>query len=288
MSSSKSATDPASAPVAPIDRFSATAAKLMVRTAANGLPGPNAPIDFDSGAPFITTGRGPAGQIVKYYNFDVQSTTPAPIYAFFRKGASMPIDGQLNVVGVIPGDAGYNDFWAVQKVTVPDGYVANSVTSVADVTAAGYPVEDTGMLVNCPIVPKGSTAMLRYDAESPGLTRGWYQGTIVYYFNFFEVPIVPVAGRVPTSPIYVTFNVNPDPTVATSGPASGFEEEPGTMQTHNVPATLPGDAGYSPLWAVHIYDDADFAKVMDLPTALAAKLLQPNGPTVNCPIVSVH
>ena len=60
------------------------------------------------------------------------------------------------------------------------------------------------------------------------------------------------------------------------------------MQTHNVPSTLPTQAGYSPLWAVRIYDDADFASVMDLATASEAKLLEPNGPKVNCPIVSVE
>jgi hypothetical protein len=31
---------------------------------------------------------------------------------------------------------------------------------------------------------------------------------------------------------------------------SGFRIEPNSPQTHNVPATLPGDPGYSPLWLV--------------------------------------
>lgn len=114
---------------------------------------------------------------------------------------------------------------------------------------------------------------------------GWYRDQVVYYFNFFEADLAPAAGVVPTSPIYVTFNANPgDPG---GGPASGFVTEPGTAQTHNVPATLPGDPGYSPLWAVHIYDNAAFGTVMNLDTASAAKMLEPNGPTVNCPIVSV-
>jgi hypothetical protein len=281
------ALDPDTAPKVVVDRFSEKAAKLMVRTAENGLPVAGAAIDFDTGEPFITKGRGPGGETVKYYNFDVQPTQPAPIYALFRKGESKPVEGQLNIVDVLPGDPGYNDFWLVSKVTVPADYVANTVTSVAEIFDAGYDVAGTDMIVNCPIVPDGSTAKLRFmPTESPELTRGWYRDEVVYYFNFFEAPLMLRAGMVSTSPIYVTFNKNPgDPG---GGPASGFVVEPGTDQTHNVPATLPGDFGYSPLWAVHIYDDAAFASVMNLGTATAAKLLEPNGPTVNCPIVSVQ
>src|SRR5262249_39952826 len=153
--------------------------------------------------------------------------------------------GQLNIVDVLPGDAGYNDFWAVSKVTVPADYVANTVTSVAEIMAAGYQVTSTDMIVNCPIVPDGATAKLRFKStESPDLTRGWYRDQVVSYFNFSEADIVAAGGMVPTSPIYVTFNKNPGE--SGGGPASGFVVEPGTEQTHNVPASLPGHAGYSP------------------------------------------
>ena len=59
------------------------------------------------------------------------------------------------------------------------------------------------------------------------------------------------------------------------------------MQTHNVPAVLPGQPGYSPLWAVSIYDDAAFSSVANLETAAAAARIGP-GPLVNCPVVSVQ
>jgi hypothetical protein len=280
--------DPATAPHVEVDRFSSSAGMLMVRDGTNGLPGPNEPIDFDSGAPFVTQGFGPAGEVVKYYNFDVQPTAPAPIYALFRAGEDKPVSGQLNVVDVVPGDEGYNDFWQVMKVTVPSDYVANTVTSAAEIRAQGFSVESTDMLVNCPIVPEGSSAKLRVDSEPTGLSHGWYRDRVVSYLTFSEAALSAGAqGEVPLAPIYVTFNVNPAPDEPMSGPASGFRVESGSMQTHNVPATLPTDPGYSPLWAVHIYDDADFASVMDLATASKAKILEPNGPTVNCPIVAV-
>src|SRR5690242_12732475 len=91
MSISRQPLDPETAPKVMVDRFSEKAAKLMIRTADNGLPAAGTAVDFDSGEPFITQGRGPGGEIVKYYNFDVQPTAPAPIYALFREGESSPV-----------------------------------------------------------------------------------------------------------------------------------------------------------------------------------------------------
>lgn len=283
--------DPATAPKASIDRFSAEAGTLMIRNSTNGLPAPNEPIDFDSGEPFITQGLGPNGEVVKYYNFDVQPIHSAPIFAFFREGEATPVDGQLNVIGVIPGDVGYTDFWHVHKVTVPMDYVANSLTSVAEVMASGYTIERTNIIVNCPVVPEGSTALLRFGGGDNGLVMGWYEDQVVFYFDFSEKTLtvtLPPEGHpdVPLSDIFVTFNINPDQ--AGGGPESGFMTEPGTAQTHNVLATLPADAAYSPLWDVDVYDNADFDTVQDLVTAQAATILAEGAVTVNCPVVQVN
>lgn len=273
----------------PVDRFSTSAAHLFVRNDMNNFPGANMPVDFDNIPAFITKGLGPQGQYVKYYNFDVQSTTPAPIYVLFKQGSEMPVSGQLNIVNVIPGDAGYNDFWQVYKVTVPQSYVANTVTSYDQIMEMQYPVMATDMLVNCPIVPKGSKAALRYNAsESKDLTRGWYKNKVVYYFNFFEKELMVQNGMVPTSDIYVAFNINPD--MDMGGPASGFKTEDmmATGQTHNVPETIPMDAAYSPLWDVQIYDNMKFGSVSNLGTAMMAPIKAMDAAIVNCPIVSVQ
>ena len=221
-----------------------------------------------------------------YYNFDVQSTTPAPIYVLFRKGESSPVPGQLNIVDVIPGDSGYNDFWRVNKVTVPADYKANTLASLKAIKDGGYPIEQTGTLVNCPIVPDGSSATHRLSGSDTGLHAGWYRDMVVSYFTFGEADLmIDANGKVPTSPIYVAFNVNSG--MANGGPASGFRMEPGTMQTHNVVASLPGDMHYSPLWLVSPYDTMDFGKVKDLMTAASAMAESVGPATVNCPVFSV-
>jgi hypothetical protein len=276
--------DPVTAVRVPIDRFSASAAMLFVRTAENGLPAANAPIDMDTG-PFITSGLGPNGERITYYNFDVQPVGPAPIFVLYREGQSTPVQGQLNIVDVIPGEAGYNDFWQVMKVTVPASYVANSITSVDEIRTLGLTVEPTSAIVNCPIVPEGSVARL-HIGPSTGLTLGWYRGQVVSYFNFDEAPLAATAqGEVPVAPIFVSFTINPD--APGGGAASGFKTEPGSDQTHNVAGALPGGPGYSPLWNVLVYDNAAFASVSDLTTAGQAPQLGSAG-IVNCPIVAVE
>lgn len=277
--------DPDLAPIQAVDRFSETAGHLQVRTPENGLPAANAPVDFDQG-PFVTRGLTPAGNPVSYYNFDVQPTDPGAVYTLYEAGAASPVDGQLDIVDAIPGEAGYSDFRRVVKVTVPAGYVANTHASLDDLTLAGLAMEDTDALVNAPIVPPGSVAPRRHGGGSASLVRGWYRGMVVSYFTFEETRLQMTAGMVPTSPIWVTFNVNPDQ--PEGGPGSGFKVEEGTMVTHNVVATVPGDAGYSPLWAVQVYDNADFDTVMDAATAAAANQLAANVATVNCPIVAME
>jgi len=278
-------TDPAEAPRATVDRFSEAAGTLHVRASNADLPGADEPIDFDD--QFLTTGFGPDGEVVRYYDFDVQPTAPAPIFAFVRENGD-PVEGQLNVVGVVPGDEGYNDFWQVNKVTVPDEYEANAVTDVGTLMETDYDIEATSVVKNCPVVPEGSTASMRHadDGSPTGLVEGWYGGEVVSYFLFGEAPLAAQGGSVPLSPIYVSFNTNPGQDGG--GPPSGFMTEDGSDQTHNVVATLPGDAGYSPLWDVNVYDNADFDAVSDLDSALDAEVLAAGAAHVNCPVVSVN
>lgn len=273
------------APRVSVDRFSATAGHLFVRNGSNGLPAANAPINLDNG-PFITLGLDKNGNHVAYYNFDVQPTAPQPIYVFFKSDQSTPIAGQNNIINTIPGDANYNDFWLVNKVIAPDNYVPNTITSAAQVLSSGYTIIPTNAIVNCPVVPFGSTAnRSKVTGQASTLTLGWYKDKAVAYFSFEEAPLSTTgSGLVPLSPIYVMFNINPDSSNPASGPASGFRVEPNTQQTHNVIASIPGDANYSPLWSVLVLDNANFPSVSDLSSA-ASFTSTPAGANVNCPVV---
>lgn len=269
------------APKVSVDRFSDAVATLFKRSANSALPIANAAIAFDS-APFITKGLGPTGAHVVYYNFDAQSTTPDDIYVFFdSKGTKVP--GQNNVIPTVPGDTGYNDFWRVSKVTVPSGYQPNVLQSEAEIIASGYPIVRTDVIVNCPVVPFGSTANRSKTAGvASALTLGWYKGQAVAYFNFDEATLTAIKDQVPTDDIYVMFNI--DPGQIGGGPASGFKTETGTDQTHNVLASVPGAADYSPLWAVSFISNVNFSAVTNL-TSAETFTRKSVGANVNCPVV---
>lgn len=143
----------------------------------------------------------------------------------------------------------------------------------------------TETVVNCPVVPEGSVAVQRLRGRAE-LFRGWYAGKLVHYFSFEEHPLTVVADQVPLASIFVTFNINPDQ--PGGGPPSGFVTEPGSTATHNVVDSVPGTAGYSPLWSVNVYDRADFDAVTDLASAETSTVLATGVALVNCPVVSMH
>lgn len=277
--------DPETAPRRPVDRFSGEAATLLDRAEVDGLPGPDQPIDLDA-APFLVRGLGPAGERTVHYHLDVQLRDPVLIYVFFREGEALPLLGQLPVAGYLPGDHGYTDFWRVARVDVPADYVPNTVTSVGAINEGGYPVTVTDAIVNCPVVPPGSTATRRRGsgASDVGLHRGWYRDQVFHYLTFEETPLTTVDGPAPVAPLYATFNVNPP--AAGGGFASGFMTEAGGAQTHTVAAALDG-AAYSSLWQVQIYDNADFASVTDLASAQAATVVQADALLWNAPLVEI-
>src|SRR4029079_3245640 len=198
--------DPDQAPIAAVDRFSDKAAHLQLRTPDNHIPGPNQPVDFDTG-PFITQGLSPTtGKPVRYYNFDVQTTTPAPVYVLYREGDGKPVAGQLDIIDTLPGEKGYNDFRQFWRGWVPTDYVPNTITDAGALSQAGYKTENTNTLRNMP-VPDKSTARERSKGESAELHRAWYRGQVAKFFSFEKAPLS--GNSVSLSPIYVSFNINP-------------------------------------------------------------------------------
>lgn len=261
-----------------IDRFGHRAG-LLRRADTTDLPAPGAAIDLDR-PPFLNQGLGPDGKPVRYYHFDVQSRVPAPRYRVVREGSREPLEGQQDLVDLLPQDRGYSDFWRLHFVEVPEGFAAGTFTSVAQVLASGLKVTADDFASNCPIVPAGSRAR----AVDVTRRRLLYRGSEIECLEL-GAPLLLEQGMVPTSPIYVTFRL--DPAAPGGGPPSGFRTEPGTAQTHNVLFSLPGDLDYSPLWDVHIYANVDFPAVRDAESARQARVVA-KGPLVNCPVVQAE
>jgi hypothetical protein len=275
--------DPDQAPIAKVDRFSDAAGKLLVRSADKRLPGPNQPIDFDT-PPFNVLGFSPAGEPTLYYHLDVQSTTPAPVYILYREDEDNPVQDQLDIIDTLPGEQGYNDFRQVWKVWVPKDYVANTITDASMLQQAGYKMEKTDQLLNLAVVPDKSRARVRFKGGNPELQSAWYQGQIAKYFLFDEAPVSASGDKVPVSPIYDGFTINP----GQPGGEMEFCTDPNSTQTHNVVATAPGDKAYSPLWLRVVYDSAACASVHNLETALKAQKVLAKVLLINCPIVSIE
>lgn len=177
---------------------------------------------------------------VKYYDFGTNThlatnhvVSIQPIFVFIHgmnaDGTPQMVEGQHNIVGVVPGDDGYSDLWQVTFVTVPQNYQPDSVRSAQDIRDAGYETTVTDMFVNCPIVPEGTT--LEGGEE---LKQGWHNDEKVFYPDFGANPTN-------TQPIWVFIHgMNADGT-------------PDLVQGQsNIIDTVPGDAGYSAFWQVNM------------------------------------
>ncbi len=219
------------------------------------------------------------GRPTFYYDFGANTpavdggnrVATAPIYVlitgFDAEGNPVFVEGQHNIVDVVPGDPGYSDLWDVVLVTVPADYEANTLTSAADVLSSGYELTRPGLLVNCPIVPEGSQLA---EGGAP-LVQGWYKGEEVYYFDFGP-------NTDATAPIYAFI--------------TGMDAE-GNPQfvegQRNVIDVIPGDAGYSAFWQVNLVTVpagyvANTITSMDEVMASGYEITR-LGLVVNCPVL---
>ena len=243
-------------PVVAIDRFSDTAGTFFKRSEQPGLPAADEPIDFDDA--FILRSLGPAGEPIAQYHLDVKPSAPALVYvAVDSRGDVIP--GQLPVFDEIPGDAAYNDLRRIVEVEVERDYRPNAVTSWATMVAAGYDTVMTNSVMHCVMVPDGSTARQRITAGvSVELQDGWYRDEIVKYLLFESVGST---GSSLSTPIMYAFLQNDtDLSEGFAVDADGF--------THNVISLLPGQEGYSPLWALTLFKLEAFERVFDNPSAV--------------------
>ncbi|MCR9163666.1 MAG: hypothetical protein ACE37F_16910 [Nannocystaceae bacterium] len=254
------ALDPEAAPRASVDRFG------PARASNPDLPAPGEAIDFDAG--FFRRGLGPDGATVSYYDFGVSTGFTMPAYRLVD-GEGVAVEGQLWIVGELPGTTTYSDFWQVIDVEVPEAYVPNSITSAAEVEASGYPQTRTVEAFNRPLVPEGSLA--QFASDDGALRSAWFEDQVVFALDFSESELSLRGDLIDYAPIYVCFTDD------------GRFCADDTGSTHNVVAAVPPDPAYSPLWKPSVYPESAFDDVSDLDTALAADP-QTQPMLVNCPM----
>ena len=221
---------------------------------------------------------------MRYYNFDVQTTMPAPVYVLYRQGEDKPVADQLDIIDTVPGDTGYNDFRQVWKVTVPKDYVANTMTDSATLLDAGYKMEQAGTLRNMPVVPDKSKAGMRLNGESAELRRAWYRGQVAKFFSFAEAPLSPE----PPSPC--RRSMSPSTSIPARRTGSRFRLQ-SRVQLASRPTTCRSRCratrailryGWWRSTTTPIFQQCTIKA-----SALKAKVLAPGAATVNCPIVFV-
>jgi hypothetical protein len=259
-----------------VDRFSDKAGTLLKRSADKRLPGPNEPIDFNS-QPLNTLGLSPKGEPVLYYHLDVQSNTPAPLYILYREGQDKPMQGQLDIIDTVPGEKGYIDFRQVWKVWMPKNYIANTIADAATLLQAGYKTEKTDKLLNIAVVPDKSRARVRFKGGNSELQRAWYQNQVARFFLFDEAPLSVSGDKVPVSPIYDGFTINP------GNQAAKRSSAPIPHADSQRPRYGAGDKTYSPLWLRVVYASAACDSVHNLDTALNAKVVPADVLLINLP-----
>lgn len=249
-------------PLVSVDRFSDSAAVFYRRSDNANLPDPGEPIDFDQ--LFLHQGLGPNQERIEFYHLDVRSKLPGRVYVVVNRFGE-PIPQQLPIFEEIPGEAGYTDLRQVVEVRVTQNdFQPNSLVSLADIEAAALDTTFTQQIMNCAMVPDGSTASRRFDPTAAvGLLDGWYRGFIVRYL-LFENPqsqaTVEFGGLEISAPQMYAFFQN-DREVS-----DGFAVDADGL-THNVFTRLPQQEGYSPLWVLRVFKLSVFDRVISVASA---------------------
>ena len=228
------------APLLVVDRFSDAAGTLLRRSADPTLPKPDDPFSLDDPR-FAVAVVGPGDAPARSYNLNVRSATPNRYYVFYDRIGNYRL-AQFPVIEKAPGDPGYSDLWDIWKVITPDSFretnwVRDSATVeklLAD-PAGGFAAASTGIYLNAPIVPEGTTAGSKAEGRQGRATRlyAWYRGKRAPFLYFEGSLHLGPAGQIPVA------------TLKLSGDKAGWPPKTPLQAT-----SWPKGPGYSPLAAV--------------------------------------
>jgi hypothetical protein len=216
-----------------------------------------------------------AGERVEYYDFGEvrldKDDKPIiqPMFVFYdaagklltaaeQTDAGYKLAGQFPVVDVVADREGYSPLWEIVKVTVPQGFTLGSVQS--RVAAEKLPHENTGTVVNCPIVDPTDTLVDGLTARDAvyGRLPLWFRGLEAFCllvdngYTALEHPTSKGSKRLTTDlaiqDVYV-----PSYAFELTDPLddrSSLSDIP--VQNALILSAAPGSANYSPLGRVHI------------------------------------
>jgi hypothetical protein len=95
------------------------------------------------------------GQTIEYLDFGPVKLKPGNKVADIWS-VTNGLEGQYNIVDVVPGQKGYTPLWDVNLVTWKDGATKRKLTSAAAVrkalSAGEVTIKEAGIVVNCPVI----------------------------------------------------------------------------------------------------------------------------------------
>src|SRR4029077_15149788 len=137
----------------------------------------------------------------------------------------------------------------------------NTIADASMLQQAGYKMEKTDKLLNMAVVPDKSRARVRFNGGSTELQSTWYRADVAKFFLFDEVTLSVSGDKVPVSPIYEGFTINP----GQPGGAMKLCTDPIPLLTSlSVVAVVPRDKASSLLRLRVVYDSAACASVHNL------------------------
>lgn len=244
------------APLLVVDRFSDAAGTLLRRSLDPNLPKADEPFSLDDPR-FAIVVAGPGGAAARCYNLDVRPAAPNRYYVFYDRIGNYRL-AQFPVIEKAPGDPGYSDLWDIWKVITPDNFRetnwirdGTTVTRLLADPAGGFSAASTGIYLNAPVVPEGTTAGSKAEGRAGRATRlyAWYRGKRAPFLYFEGSLRLNVDGHVPVSTLKLSGKRWP--------PDQPIES-----------SAWPKGAGYSPL--ARVVNRADRPVIAG---------------TINCPIV---
>jgi len=95
------------------------------------------------------------GQTIEYLDFGPVKVKPGNKVADLWS-VTNGVDGQYNIVDVVPGQAGYTPLWDINLVTWKPSATKRMLTSAAAVrkalAAGDVTMKPAGLVVNCPVI----------------------------------------------------------------------------------------------------------------------------------------